>query len=108
MAGWDHVIRFCRRGVPMFPRINPRCNSGLTRSERFHCAKAFGRVAVGPFKMIRHTGRHPLRISLVALNHRVKISQRRQDLGHPVPVGLTDASGRGYCLGKLLLGSLQL
>ena len=44
--------------------------------------------------MIRHTRRHRLRILLVALNHRVKLSQRRQDLGHPVFIGLTDASGR--------------
>ena len=53
--------------------------------------------------MIRHTGCHRIRILLVALNHSVKLSQLRQDLGHPVPVGLTDASGRGYCLRKLLL-----
>ena len=58
--------------------------------------------------MIRHTSLHRLRILLVALNHRVHLSQRRQGLGHPVPVGLTDASGRGYSLRKLLLGSLQL
>ena len=58
--------------------------------------------------MIRHTGRHRFRIPLVALNHRVKLRERRQVLGHHVPVGLTDASGRGYCLRKLLLGSLEL
>ena len=92
----------------MVSRIDPRCNGGVTRSERFHCAKAFSCVADGHFQMIQHTSLHLLRIPLVALNHRVKLSQRRQDLGHPVPVGLTDASGRGYCLRKLLLGSLQL
>ena len=92
----------------MVPGIDPRCNGGVTHSERFHCPKAFSRVAVGHFKIIRHTSLHRLRIPLVALNQRVKLSERRQDLGHPVPVGLTDASGRGYCLRKLLLGSLQL
>ena len=92
----------------MVPRIDPRCNGGVTRSERLQCAKAVSRVAVGHFKMIRDTSLHRLRIPLVALNDRVKLSQRRQNLGHMVPVGLTDASGRGYCLRKLLLGSLQL
>ena len=58
--------------------------------------------------MIRHTGRHCHRIALVALNHRVKLSQHRQDLGHSVPVRLTDASGSGYSLRNLLLGPLQL
>ena len=58
--------------------------------------------------MIRHTSLHRLRIPLVSLNRRVKLSQRKQDLRHPVPAGLTDASGTGYCLRKLLLGSLQL
>ena len=92
----------------MVPRSDPRCNGGVTRSERFHCAKAFSPVAVAHFEMMRHTSLHRLRIPLVALTHRVKLSQRRKDLGHPVPVGLTDASGRGYCLRKLLLGLLQL
>ena len=92
----------------MVPSIDPRCNGGVTCSERFHCAKAFSRVAVGHFKMIRHTSLQRLRIPLVALNHRVKLSQRRRDLGHAVPVGLTDACRRGYCLRKRLLGSLQL
>ena len=92
----------------MVPRIDPRCNGGVTCSERLHCAEALSRVAVGHLKMIRHTSLHRLRIPLVALNHRVKLSQRRQDLGHPVPVGLTDAHGRGYCLRKFLMGSLQL
>ena len=58
--------------------------------------------------MIRHTSPHHLRIVLVALDYRVKIRQRREHLGHPVSIGLTDASVRGYCLRKLLLGSLQL
>ena len=31
-----------------------------------------------------------------------------KDIFLPVPVGLSDASGRGYCLRKLPLGSLQL
>ena len=58
--------------------------------------------------MICNASHHHLRIPLVALNRRVKLSQCRQDLGHPVPVGLTDASGRGYCLRTFLMGSLQL
>ena len=106
--GRDHRIGLCRRGVPVVPSIDTRCNGGVRRSECFHCAKALSCVAVGHFNMIRHTSLHRLRIPLVALNHRVKLSQRRQVLGPPVPVGLTDASGRGYCLRKLLLGSLQL
>ena len=106
--GEDHCIQFCRRGVPVVPRIHPRCNGGVTRSERFHYAKAFSRVAVGHFKMIRHTRLHRLRIPFVALKHRVKLSQHRHDLGHPVPVGLTDVTSGGYCLRELLLGSLQL
>ena len=108
MARRDHRIGLCRRGVPVIPSIDTRCNGGVRRSERFHCAKAFSCVAVGHFNMIRHNSLHRLRIPLVALNHRVKLSQRRQVLGRPVPVGLTDASSRGYCLKKLLLGSLQL
>ena len=92
----------------MVPRIDPRCNGGVTCSERLHCAKVLSRVAVGHLKMICHASLHHLKIPAVALNRRVKFSQCRQDLGHPVPVGLTDAHGRGYCLRKLLMGSLQL
>ena len=58
----------------MVRRIDPRCNGGVTRSEHFHCAEAFTRVAGGHFKMIRHASLHRLRIPLVALNHRVKLS----------------------------------
>ena len=58
--------------------------------------------------MNRHTGCHRHRILLVALNHRVKLGQNRQGLGHSVPVGLTDASGSGYSLRNLLVGPLQL
>ena len=54
-GGADCGLGFCRRGVPVVPRIDPRCNTGVMRSERFHCAEAFSRVAVGHFKMIRHT-----------------------------------------------------
>ena len=104
--GFAHGIGFCRRRVPVVPRIDLRRNGGVTRSERFHCAKAFSRVAVGHFKMIRHISLRHLRLLLVALNHRVKVSQRTQDLDHLVPVGLTDASGRGYRLRELLLRSL--
>ena len=92
----------------MVPRIDLRCNGGIRRSEGLHCAKALSPPAVGHFKMIRHASLHHLRIPLVALNPSVKLSQCRQDLGHPVPVGLTDASGRGCCLRKFLMGSLQL
>ena len=92
----------------MVPPIDPRCNGGITGSGRFHCAKVFGRAAVGHFKMTRHTGRHRPRIPLVALNGRIKLGQRIQDFGHSVPVGLTDASGGGYSLRKLLLRPLQL
>ena len=108
MAGAGPTYQALQGGVPVVTRIDPRCNGCITRSERFYCAQAFSRVAVGHFKMIRHISLHRLRILLVALNHCVKLSQRRQDLGHRVPVGLTDASGRGYCLRLLLLGSLQL
>ena len=58
--------------------------------------------------MIRHTGRHCPTIPLVALNHRVIFTKRRQDLPHTIPVGLTDASGSSYSLRKLLFGLLQL
>ena len=58
--------------------------------------------------MIRNASLCHLRIPSVALNRSVKLSQCRQNLGHPVPVGLTDASGRGYCLRKFLRGLLQL
>ena len=92
----------------MVPRIEPRCNGGITPSERFHRAKTFGRVIHGHFKMIRHTGRHRLRMPLVAPNHLVMFSQRRQYVGHPIPVGLTDASGSRYCLRKLLNGPVRL
>ena len=92
----------------MVRRIDPRCNGVVTCSERLHCAKALSRVAVGHLKMICHASLHHFRILAVALNRRVKFSQCRQDLGHPVPVGLTDANGRSYCLRKFLMGSLQL
>ena len=106
--GQDHRSGLCRRGVPVVPRIDPRCNGGVMRSGRLHCAKALSRVAVGHFEMIRHASLHRFGILLVALNRRVKLSKRRRNLGHPAPVGLTDAKGRGYCLRKLPLGSLQL
>ena len=77
-------------------------------SERFHRAKTFARVVVGHFQMIRHTGRHRLGIPLVAPNHLVLFRQRRQDLGHSIPVGLTDASGSRYSLRKVLMEPLQL
>ena len=54
MAGQDHRNGFRRRGVPVVPRIDPRCNGGVTRSERLHCAKALSRRAVGHLKMICH------------------------------------------------------
>ena len=92
----------------MVARIDPRCNGNVTCSEQLHCAKALSRVAVGHLNMICHASLHHLRISSVALNGRVKLSQSRHDLGHPVPVGLTDAGCRGYCLRKFLMGSLQL
>ena len=92
----------------MVPRIDPRCNGGVTCSEQLHCGKALSRIAVGHLKMICHSSLHHLRILSVALNRRVKLSQCRQDLGHPVPVGLTDAHGRGHCLREFLMGALQL
>ena len=104
----DHHNPFRRSGVRSVPHIDPRCNGGTTRSEHLHRAKAFGRVAVGHFKMMRPTGGHRLRIPVVALNHRVILSQRRQDLADPIPVGLTDASGSSHSLRKLLMGPLQL
>ena len=82
-GGQDHRNGLWRRGVPVVPRIDLRCNGGITCSERLHCAKALSRVAVGHFKMIRHASFHRFRIPLVALNRRVKLSQRRENLGHP-------------------------
>ena len=83
--GRVYRIRFCRRGVPVVPRIDPGCNGGIARSERFHGAKAFGCVAVGHFKMSQHTGCHCLTNLMVPLNHHFKLSQYGQDLGHLVP-----------------------
>ena len=40
--------------------------------------------------------------------HHVILSQRRQDLGHPIPVGLTDASSSRYSMRKRLMRPLQL
>ena len=75
--GRNHHNGFCRSVVTLVPRIHPRFNGGITRSERLHRAKVFGRVAFGHFRIIRHTGGHRPRISLVAVNHRVIFSQCR-------------------------------
>ena len=55
--------------------------------------------------MIRHTGCHRLRFPLVAPSHLVMLSRRRQNLGHPIPVGLTDTNGSRHSLSRLYVFS---